>query len=62
MGSDQRIGNSILLFSRVWPLATVWLWEKPIRRIAKWRCERDKYRWPIERQFGKWLFPGPQLS
>ena len=37
-------------------------WRGPARRLARWRLAHDAYDWPVERLFGRWLRPQPQLS
>jgi radical SAM superfamily enzyme YgiQ (UPF0313 family) len=37
-------------------------WLAPLRRMARWRCERHEYRWPIEMRVGRWWRPAPELS
>ena len=38
------------------------MWQKPIQRVARWRCERDFYALPIEKVVSNWLRPEQQLS
>jgi len=37
-------------------------WQRPLQRLARWRCERDFYRWPIEKSVSDWLAPPDALS
>lgn len=37
-------------------------WRRPLRRLARWRCERDRYAFPIEMRVSRWLRPAPALS
>ena len=37
-------------------------WQRPLRRFARWRCERDFYRWPIEKTVSDWLAPPDAMS
>jgi radical SAM superfamily enzyme YgiQ (UPF0313 family) len=32
-------------------------WRKPIQAIARWRCERDVYGFPIEKAVAEWMRP-----
>jgi radical SAM superfamily enzyme YgiQ (UPF0313 family) len=34
----------------------------PLQRIARYRCDRNNYRWPIEMLFTRWLTPAQKLS
>jgi radical SAM superfamily enzyme YgiQ (UPF0313 family) len=38
------------------------LWSRPFRRLALWRCSRDRYAWPVEMVIGNWLNPREPLS
>jgi radical SAM superfamily enzyme YgiQ (UPF0313 family) len=31
-------------------------------RLARWRCDRDEYRFPLDRRLIQWLRPGPVLA
>jgi radical SAM superfamily enzyme YgiQ (UPF0313 family) len=33
-----------------------------LQRIARYRCHRDDYRWPVEMLFTRWLAPAQKLS
>jgi len=33
-----------------------------LRRLARYRCDRDEYRWPIEMRLMQWLRPEQRLS
>ena len=33
-----------------------------LQRIARYRCNRDDYRWPVEMLFTRWLMPAQKLS
>jgi hypothetical protein len=33
-----------------------------LQRIARYRCNRDDYRWPVEMLFIRWLAPVQKLS
>ncbi len=35
---------------------------RPMQTLARWRMDRDFYRFPIERRLVEWLHPAPQLS
>jgi radical SAM superfamily enzyme YgiQ (UPF0313 family) len=37
-------------------------WSRPIRRLARWRLQRDAYGLPVEKVVGEWLWPQPELS
>jgi len=34
----------------------------PLQRVARYRCRRDDYRWPIEMVVLQWLQPRERLS
>lgn len=34
----------------------------PIKRLARWRCEKDFYKFPIEKRLVEWLKPAASLS
>jgi len=36
--------------------------KKPLQRLARYRCRKNEYRWPVEMLFTRWLAPGPKLS
>jgi radical SAM superfamily enzyme YgiQ (UPF0313 family) len=33
-----------------------------LQRLARYRCSRDEYRWPLEMLFTRWLVPPQKLS
>jgi hypothetical protein len=33
-----------------------------IQKLARYRCTRDFYRWPVEMLFTRWLVPAQKLS
>jgi anaerobic magnesium-protoporphyrin IX monomethyl ester cyclase len=33
-----------------------------LQRLARYRCDRDFYRWPVEMLFERWLVPAQKLS
>jgi radical SAM superfamily enzyme YgiQ (UPF0313 family) len=33
-----------------------------LQRLARYRCDRHEYRWPVEMLFTRWLVPRPTLS
>jgi len=37
-------------------------WSLPLRRLARWRLERDAYALPVEKLVGNWLWPQPEMS
>jgi anaerobic magnesium-protoporphyrin IX monomethyl ester cyclase len=37
-------------------------WSRPLRALARWRCNRDFYAAPIEKQVASLLHPAPRLS
>jgi len=37
-------------------------WRKAVQRAARWRCERDFYRAPLEKGLARWLIPDLQMS
>jgi anaerobic magnesium-protoporphyrin IX monomethyl ester cyclase len=37
-------------------------WAGPFRGIARWRCEREAFAFPVEKAVGELLFPAPALS
>jgi radical SAM superfamily enzyme YgiQ (UPF0313 family) len=36
--------------------------KKLLQKIARYRCDRDNYRWPVEMLFTRWLVPVQTLS
>lgn len=36
--------------------------ERLVQRVARYRCTRDFYRWPLEMVFSRWLVPAQKLS
>ena len=37
-------------------------WSRPLRRLARWRLDRDAYALPVEKVVGDWLWPQPEMS
>lgn len=37
-------------------------WKTPLAALARWRCERRAFRFPLEKAVGELLFPEPVLS
>jgi hypothetical protein len=37
-------------------------WTSWLRRLAKVRCDRKDFRWPIEMRVMQWLWPAQRLS
>lgn len=37
-------------------------WKRPVAALARWRCERRAFRFPVEKAVGELLFPEPVLS
>ena len=35
---------------------------RPLQQLARYRCRRDNYRWPVEMLFTRWLVPAQKLS
>jgi radical SAM superfamily enzyme YgiQ (UPF0313 family) len=33
-----------------------------LQQLARYRCDRDNYRWPVEMLFTRWLVPAQKLS
>jgi hypothetical protein len=33
-----------------------------VQQLARYRCQRDEYRWPVEMLFTRWLVPAQKLS
>jgi radical SAM superfamily enzyme YgiQ (UPF0313 family) len=33
-----------------------------LNRVARYRCRKDEYRWPVEMLFSRWLMPAQRLS
>lgn len=33
-----------------------------LQRLARYRCRRNEYRWPVEMLFGRWVVPAERLS
>jgi radical SAM superfamily enzyme YgiQ (UPF0313 family) len=38
------------------------LGKKLLQRLARYRCRRDEYRWPVEMLLGRWVVPAEKLS
>ena len=36
--------------------------QRILRRLARYRCDRDNYHWPVEMLFRRWLVPSQALS
>jgi anaerobic magnesium-protoporphyrin IX monomethyl ester cyclase len=36
--------------------------KRPLQRLARYRCSRNHYRWPVEMLFTRWLVPAQKLS
>jgi radical SAM superfamily enzyme YgiQ (UPF0313 family) len=36
--------------------------KRPLQRLARYRCSRDEYRWPVEMVLGRWAVPAERLS
>jgi len=36
--------------------------QRPLQRLARYRCRRDEYRWPLEMVLARWLVPAEKLS
>ena len=43
-----------------WDRANVW--QKPFRKIARWRCRHDYYALPVEKTVSQWLNPPEPVS
>lgn len=37
-------------------------WQRPLRPVARWRLEEDRYAVPLEKWFSNWLSPPVELS
>ena len=37
-------------------------WQKPFRKIARWRCKHDYYALPVEKTVSQWLSPPEPVS
>lgn len=35
---------------------------KRLLQLARYRCSRDEYRWPVEMRLGRWAVPAERLS
>jgi hypothetical protein len=33
-----------------------------LQQLARYRCDKDNYRWPVEMLFTRWLVPAQTLS
>ncbi len=33
-----------------------------LQQLARYRCDRDEYRWPVEMLFSRWVMPAQRLS
>ena len=56
----QRIERFKFYQQIAWDPPTAW--EKPIQRLAQWRCEHDFYAMPVEKVVSEWLRPQQRLS
>jgi radical SAM superfamily enzyme YgiQ (UPF0313 family) len=36
--------------------------KKPLQQLARYRCRKDEYRWPVEMLLGRWVVPAERLS
>jgi anaerobic magnesium-protoporphyrin IX monomethyl ester cyclase len=36
--------------------------KRALQRLARYRCRKDNYRWPVEMLFTRWLVPAQKLS
>jgi radical SAM superfamily enzyme YgiQ (UPF0313 family) len=36
--------------------------KRPLQRLARYRCSKDEYRWPLEMRVSRWLVPAQKLS
>jgi anaerobic magnesium-protoporphyrin IX monomethyl ester cyclase len=36
--------------------------KRPLQRLARYRCKKNQYRWPIEMLLTRWLVPAQKLS
>jgi hypothetical protein len=36
--------------------------KKLLQRLARYRCSKDEYRWPVEMLLGRWVVPAERLS
>ena len=43
-----------------WKRASRRMWH--LQRLARYRCRRDEYRWPVEMLLSRWLVPAERLS
>jgi radical SAM superfamily enzyme YgiQ (UPF0313 family) len=37
-------------------------WQTPFQHMARWRCARDWYGWPVEKRVAEWISPPEPLS
>jgi len=35
---------------------------RPLQQLARYRCRRDEYRWPVEMLLSRWVVPAERLS
>ena len=35
---------------------------RQLQRLARYRCRRDEYRWPVEMLLSRWVVPAERLS
>jgi radical SAM superfamily enzyme YgiQ (UPF0313 family) len=38
------------------------VWSRPLQRLARWRCTRDRFDLPVEMVVGNWLSPPERVS
>lgn len=38
------------------------LWRRPLQAVARWRCSRDYYRFPIEKTVSRWMHTPQRLA
>jgi len=59
--SLQREIEAFRFYQRVgWGRRSVW--RAPLQAVARWRCDHDRYEWPVEKRLIEWWRPPPQLS
>jgi hypothetical protein len=35
---------------------------RTLQHVARYRCSRDEYRWPVEMLLSRWVVPAERLS
>jgi anaerobic magnesium-protoporphyrin IX monomethyl ester cyclase len=35
---------------------------RALQQLARYRCRRDEYRWPVEMLLSRWVMPAERLS